>query len=84
MTGPDRLDPLAFCGCFVYLDGDIPAEMKLADWRSRRPGASGFDSSTAAGGGAGPDLAPDDRILLARMGAHGREAGAAPARGRKQ
>ena len=84
MTGRDRLDPLAFCGCFAYLDGDVPAEIKLVDWRSRRPGASGRNPSTAAGGGAAPDLAPDDRMLSAGMGGHGRAAGAAAARGRKR
>jgi hypothetical protein len=71
MASPDRLDPPAFSGRFANLDSDIPAEMKLADWCSRPSGAPGFDSSTAAGGAAGPDLAPDDRILRARIRAHG-------------
>jgi hypothetical protein len=71
MTGPDRLDPLAFCGCFAYLDSDIAPEMTLADWRSRRAGSPRFDLSTATGGAAGPDLAPQGCTLGARMTAHG-------------
>jgi hypothetical protein len=71
MTSPDRLDPLAFCGCFAYLDSDIPPEMTLADWRTQRAGSPSFDSSTAAGGAAGPDHAPHGRIPRARMTAHG-------------
>jgi hypothetical protein len=70
MTNPDRLDPLAFCGCFAYLDSDIPPEMTLADWRSRRAGSPRFDLSTAAGAAA-PDHAPHGRTLWARMTAHG-------------
>jgi hypothetical protein len=70
MTGPDRLDPLAFRGGFPYLDSDIPPEMTLADWRARRVGSPSFDSSTAAGGGGGADLEPDDRLPRARMTTH--------------
>lgn len=75
MTSPDRLDRLAFCGCFAYLQNDVPPGMTLADWRSRRCGSPGFDSSTAAGGVAGPVLAPDDGSLRARMRAHGPRSG---------
>jgi hypothetical protein len=58
MTGPDRLDSLAFSGCLAYLDSDVPPGMTLADWRSRRTGPPSLDSQTAARGAAGPVLAP--------------------------
>jgi hypothetical protein len=30
----ERLDPLSFAGCFAELDSDLPAGIRLADWRS--------------------------------------------------
>jgi hypothetical protein len=84
MTNSDRLDPLAFCGCFAYLDSDIPPEMTLADWRARRAGSRSFDLSTAAGGAAGPDHAPHGRTLGARMTAHGPRARRGLSPGRKR
>ena len=84
MTSPDRPNPLAFSGRFAYLDSDIPPGMTLADWRSRATGSPDFDSSTGAGGAAGPVLAPHDRTLRARMRAHRPRSGrgASPRRNR--
>ena len=83
MTSPDRLDPLAFFGCFAYVDSDIRPGMTLADWRARRSGTPGFDSSTAAGGAADTGLAPHDRPLRQRM-THGPRSGRGPGPGRKR
>jgi hypothetical protein len=84
MTSRDRLDPPAFFGCFAYVDSDIPPGMTLADWRSRRSGSPGFDSSTTSGAPrAGPVLAPHDRTPRARM-AHGPHGGRGLSPGRKR
>jgi hypothetical protein len=83
MTSPDRLDQLAFCGRFAYLDSDIPPGMTLADWRSGRPGTPGFDSSTAASGAADTGLAPHDRPPRERM-THGPRSGRGPGPGRNR
>ena len=61
MTGPDRLDPLSFTGCFAYLASDVPPGLPLSAWRSQW-GRGGV--------GAGGDRAPQGRSLRARRRAH--------------
>jgi hypothetical protein len=70
MTSPDRLDPLSFAGCFADLEGDIPAGLTLAAWRSQR--TAGTDAA------AGADLAPQGRTLRARMRARRPRGGRGP------
>jgi hypothetical protein len=67
MTSPDPLDPLAFAGCFAYVDSDIPPGVTLTTWRAKRTARMSQSRRRATGqserAGGGADLAPQDRTL---------------------
>jgi len=67
MTSPDRLNPLAFVGCFAYVDSDVPPGVTLKIWRAQRTAPEWQSRRLATGqserAGAGADLAPQDRTL---------------------
>jgi hypothetical protein len=61
MSRPDQIAPLEFPGCFACLETDIPPGLTLAAWRTQ---------ATADRDSARADLAPQDRTLRVRRGAH--------------
>ena len=84
MTGPDRLDPLAFTGSFAELESDLPPGVTLPAWRSERnrPAAAGRRTEAR---GAGADLAPQRRTPFGvRMRARRPRSGRGPSPRRYQ